>query len=64
VSTRAGSNSLVIASGLARGYAIPIALLTKGRKLRPGTYVVTLTTLDASGRAAASAKVKFWVLRR
>jgi hypothetical protein len=63
VSTRAGSNSLVVASSLARGYAVPIALLTKGRKLRPGTYVVTLTTLDSNGRAQASARVKFWVLR-
>ena len=63
VSTRAGSNSLVVASTRARAYALPIALLTKGRKLRPGTYLVTLTTLDGNGRAQASAKVKFWVLR-
>ncbi len=59
VSTRAGGNSLVVASSRARGYAVPIALITKGRRLRPGTYPVTLTTLDAH----ASAKVKFWVLR-
>ncbi len=63
VSTRAGSNSLVVASTRARAYALPIALLTKGRKLRPGTYLVTLTTLDGNGQAQASAKVKFWVLR-
>jgi hypothetical protein len=64
IQRRNGSNSLVVASSRARGYAVPIALVTKGRKLRPGTYLVTLTTLDANGRALASAKVKFWVLGR
>jgi hypothetical protein len=61
--SKPGGNTLVVASR-AFGYDLPLALITKGRKLRPGTYLVTLTTLDANGRALASAKVKFWVLRR
>jgi hypothetical protein len=63
VSPRSGSNVLVVASR-AHGYDLPLALITKGRKLRPGTYLVTLTTLDGNGKALASTKVKFWVLRR
>jgi hypothetical protein len=59
--SKPGGNTLVVASR-ARGFDLPLALITKGRKLRAGTYVVTLTTLDANGRALASAKVKFWVL--
>ena len=62
ITPKQGGNALVVASR-AHGYDLPLALITKGRKLRPGTYVVTLTTLDANGKALASAKVKFWVLR-
>lgn len=61
--SKPGGNTLVVASR-AHGYDLPLALIAKGRKLRPGTYLVTLTTLDGNGRALASAKVKFWVLRR
>jgi hypothetical protein len=63
VTTRAGGNTLVVASR-AHGYALPLVLITKGKKLRRGTYLVTLTTLDDSGRPLATAKVKFWVVSR
>jgi hypothetical protein len=41
-----------------------MAVLAKGRKLRPGTYLLTLTALDASGRAVSDARAKFWVIAR
>ncbi|HEY6762920.1 MAG TPA: PKD domain-containing protein [Baekduia sp.] len=42
----------------------PQALLAKGKKLSPGTYLLTVTVLGADGKAQGSARVKFWVLKR
>jgi hypothetical protein len=64
-----GATSLTIAKG-ARGGAVgsvatvrPQALIAKGGKLAPGTYLLTVTTLGADGRAQDTARVKFWVLK-
>jgi hypothetical protein len=61
--------SLIIAKGT-KGGAVgtvatlqPTALLAKGQKLRAGTYLLTITVLDAAGRAQGTARVKFWVLK-
>jgi len=39
------------------------ALLAAGQKLKPGTYLLTVTTLDGAGKPQATARVKFWVLK-
>jgi hypothetical protein len=64
-----GSTSLTIARG-AKGGAVgsvatvrPQAMIAKGGKLAPGTYLLTVTTLDATGRVQDTARVKFWVLK-
>ncbi|HWI74225.1 MAG TPA: PKD domain-containing protein [Baekduia sp.] len=61
--------TLVIAKG-GKGGAVgtvarlqPTALLAKGQKLAAGTYLLTVTPLDASGKALTPARVKFWVLK-
>jgi hypothetical protein len=68
-SAGACSTSLTIAKG-ARGGAVgsvatvrPQALIAKGGKLAPGTYLLTVTTLSADGRVQDTARVKFWVLK-
>jgi hypothetical protein len=63
VTARTGENSIVLANSALRGSAASIALVVQKRRLRPGTYLVTVTTLDAGGRAQSSARVKFWVIR-
>jgi hypothetical protein len=68
-SAAAGGTSLTIAKG-AKGGAVgsvatvrPQALIAKGGKLAPGTYLLTVTTLSADGRVQDTARVKFWVLK-
>ena len=64
-----GGTTLVIAKG-GKGGAVgaiaslkPTALLAKGQKLSPGTYLLTVTVLDAAGTPQATARIKFWVLK-
>jgi hypothetical protein len=64
-----GATSLVIAKG-SKGGAVgtiasfkPTALLAKGQKLKAGTYLLTVTVLDANGKAQQTARIKFWVLK-
>jgi hypothetical protein len=68
-SAGAGGTSLTIAKGT-KGGAVgavatvrPQALIAKGGKLAPGTYLLTVTTLSADGRVQDTARVKFWVLK-
>ncbi|WP_081690940.1 PKD domain-containing protein [Conexibacter woesei] len=65
----AGGTSLTIAKA-AKGGAVasvatvrPQALIAKGGRLAPGTYLLTVTTLSADGRVQDTARVKFWVLK-
>lgn len=62
--------SLTIAKGTKNGAVgtvaalRPQALLAKGAKLKAGTYLITVTPLDARGQALSTvARVKFWVLK-
>jgi hypothetical protein len=70
VTSSPSGGSLVIATGRAHGAVgtaarvSPAALIAKGKRLSPGTYLLTLTTLGADGRPQATARVKFWVLKR
>jgi hypothetical protein len=64
-----GGTSLTIAKG-SKGGAVgsvatvrPQALIAKGGKLAPGTYLLTVTTLSADGKVQDTARVKFWVLK-
>ncbi|WCB93928.1 hypothetical protein DSM104299_02654 [Baekduia alba] len=64
-----GGTSLTIAKG-GKGGAVgtiatlrPQALLAKGEKLKPGTYLLTVAVLGTDGKAQSTARVKFWVLK-
>jgi 6-phosphogluconolactonase (cycloisomerase 2 family) len=43
---------------------IPIGQIAQARSLRPGTYILDATAVDADGLASTTARVKFWVLDR
>jgi PKD domain len=65
----ANGTSLTIAKGSKHGpvgsvaTVRPQAMIAKGGKLAPGTYLLTVTTLSADGRVQDTARVKFWVLK-
>ena len=44
-------------------HRISLARAAAGRRLRPGTYLLRITAVDAQGQSAAPVSVKFWVLR-
>jgi endonuclease/exonuclease/phosphatase family metal-dependent hydrolase len=46
-----------------RAGAATIAQVTRGRRLRPGTYILEVATLDATGRTVSRKHFKFWVVR-
>jgi len=46
-----------------RAGAGTIAQVTRGRRLRAGTYVLEVAALDATGRVVSRKHFKFWVMR-
>jgi subtilisin-like proprotein convertase family protein len=42
---------------------VSLAKALEGRRLAPGTYLVTMVAYDAAGHRSAVARAKFWVLR-
>jgi hypothetical protein len=43
--------------------ALRPALLAKGQKLSPGTYLLSLSTLDSTGKVQFTKHARFWVLK-
>jgi hypothetical protein len=37
--------------------------MAAGRRLRPGTYLLRITAMNAAGLIAKPVEVKFWVLK-
>jgi len=75
---RAGTNREDIGSSASRAAAgrlavvrtrahrrgdVSIAQLTRGKRLKAGTYLLEVTSLDDNGRAVSRKSAKFWVLR-
>jgi hypothetical protein len=49
-------------AGRTRG-SVSLARVLQGKRLRPGTYWLQVSSLNAEGTPSVSRRVKFWVLK-